>query len=146
VIDRLRQGDSSSDRFAVLGVGEHSIEFGNNGCSIAFLGLEEQISMGFAVVFYFFEELNFVDFYAVRFVVGGEWRNYMRKLGGGYRNRFRLLRCARTRMTSLVDLFQFPNIQMAVNSRRRHVGVPEQLLDDPKITVVLKQVSCERMP
>jgi hypothetical protein len=93
-----------------LGIGEHSIELGNNGRSIAFLGLKEQITMSVSVAFYFFEELSFVDFYAVHFVVGGEWVNYMRKLGGRYRNR--LLQCTRARMAPFVNLSQLSEVQM----------------------------------
>ena len=49
-------------------------------------------------------------------------------------------------MTPPVDLFQFPNIQMAVNSRCCNICVSEQLLDISKVAVILKQVSCEAMP
>jgi hypothetical protein len=53
-----------------------------------------------------------VDFYAVHFVVGGEWVNYMRKLGGRYRNRFRLLQCTRARMAPFLNLSQLSEVQM----------------------------------
>jgi hypothetical protein len=58
---------------------------------------------------------------------------------------WRLFRCARARVTPLVDLFQLSHVQVRVQGRRGDIRMVEQLLDHPKIGVVLKQMSCEGM-
>jgi hypothetical protein len=35
---------------------------------------------------------------------------------------------------------------VCVDGRRRNISMPEQFLDHPKVTIVLKQMSCEAMP
>src|ERR1700746_2186248 len=50
------------------------------------------------------------------------------------------------RMAAFVNSFQGPNVQVRVDRRRRNISVPEQLLNNSKVTAVLKQVSCKAVP
>jgi hypothetical protein len=69
----------------------------------------------------------------------------MRKLGGGYRNWFRLLQCARTRMATFVDFSELANIKVRVNGRCGDVRMSKKFLDYSQIAVMFKQVGCETM-
>lgn len=48
---------------------------------------------------------------------------------------------ARTWVTAPVDLLELTHVEMALNCGGRYVGMPEQCLDYPQITVIFEQVS-----